>query len=87
MIRPTVVSIPLAAALLIGCTPISPAPPALAPAAPTVVASPLLDDVRILSGDDMQGRDTGSEGGERARAYIVSRLEACLLYTSPSPRD
>ena len=86
MIRPTVVSIPLAAALLIGCTPISPAPPALAPAAPTVVASPLLDDVRILSGDDMQGRDTGSEGGERARAYIVSRLEAMGVQPAPFGR-
>jgi Zn-dependent M28 family amino/carboxypeptidase len=86
MIRPTVVSIPLAAALLIGCTPISPAPPALAPAAPTVAASPLLDDVRILSGDDMQGRDTGSEGGERARAYIVSRLEAMGVQPAPFGR-
>lgn len=86
MIRPTVCSIPLAAAMLIGCTPISPAPPALAPAAPTVVASPLLDDVRILSGDDMQGRDTGSEGGERARAYIVSRLEAMGVQPAPFGR-
>ena len=36
----------------------------------------LLEDVRILSADDMEGRDTGAPGGERARAYIVSRLEA-----------
>lgn len=86
MIRPTVCSIPLAAAMLIGCSPVSPAPPALAPAAPTVVASPLLDDVRILSGDDMQGRDTGSEGGERARAYIVSRLEAMGVQPAPFGR-
>lgn len=86
MIRPTVFSIPLAAALLIGCTPISPAPPALAPAAPTVLASPLLDDVRILSSDDMQGRDTGSEGGERARAYIVLRLEAMGVQPAPFGR-
>ena len=46
------------------------------------VASPandyaqLMDDVRVLSADDMEGRDTGAAGGERARAYIVSRLEA-----------
>ncbi len=86
MIRLTVFSIPLAAAMLIGCSPVSPAPPALAPAAPTVVASPLLDDVRILSGDDMQGRDTGSEGGERARAYIVSRLEAMGVQPAPFGR-
>lgn len=38
--------------------------------------SQLLTDLRILSADDMQGRDTGAPGGERARAYIVSRLEA-----------
>ena len=36
----------------------------------------LIADLRILSADDMQGRDTGAPGGERARAYIVSRLEA-----------
>lgn len=36
----------------------------------------LMDDVRVLSADDMEGRDTGAAGGERARAYIVSRLEA-----------
>lgn len=38
--------------------------------------SQLIADLRILSADDMQGRDTGAPGGERARAYIVSRLEA-----------
>lgn len=37
--------------------------------------SQLIADLRILSADDMQGRDTGAPGGERARAYIVSRLE------------
>ena len=43
-----------------------------------VAAAPdqLMADVRTLSADDMEGRDTGSPGGERARAYIVSRLEA-----------
>ncbi|WP_339915446.1 M20/M25/M40 family metallo-hydrolase [uncultured Brevundimonas sp.] len=52
------------------------------PAAPTeaVISSAdhvqLLTDLRILSADDMEGRDTGAPGGERARAYIVSRLEA-----------
>ena len=76
MIRPTACSLLLAALLIGGCTPVSPATVAGAPTASPVVSSPLLDDVRILSGDDMQGRDTGSVGGERARAYIVSRLEA-----------
>jgi len=51
-----------------------------APSTVTAAAEPgheqLLADLRILSADDMEGRDTGSAGGERARAYIVSRLEA-----------
>lgn len=38
--------------------------------------SQLMDDLRILSADDMQGRDTGTEGGAKARTYIVNRLEA-----------
>lgn len=33
-----------------------------------------LDDVRILSADDMQGRAPGSSGSEKARAYILSRF-------------
>lgn len=52
------------------------------PSTPTEAAAPaadhaqLMEDLRILSADDMQGRDTGSEGGAKAREYIVSRLEA-----------
>lgn len=76
MIRPRLFSIPLAAALLIGCTPVTPGPTPVAQMAMPVPSSALLDDVRILSGDDMAGRDTGSAGGEKARDYIVSRLEA-----------
>ncbi len=33
-----------------------------------------LEDVRILSADDMQGRGVGSPGSEKARAYILSRF-------------
>lgn len=44
--------------------------------APVTGHDQLLADLRILSADDMEGRDTGSAGGERARAYIVSRFEA-----------
>lgn len=65
----------LAAALLSACAAPRPAEPAT-PAGPTVAQQQWLDDIRILSADDMEGRDTGSPGGERARAYIVSRLEA-----------
>ncbi|MEN0651646.1 MULTISPECIES: M28 family peptidase [Hyphobacterium] len=34
-----------------------------------------LSDLRILSADDMDGRGTGTEGAERARAYITGRFE------------
>ncbi|MBO9559622.1 MAG: M20/M25/M40 family metallo-hydrolase [Caulobacter sp.] len=33
-----------------------------------------LDDVRILSADDMEGRAVGTPGGAKARAYIVKRF-------------
>lgn len=33
-----------------------------------------LDDVRILSADDMDGRAVGTPGGAKARAYIVKRF-------------
>ena len=64
------------------------APTVEAPVAPAQVAVPpqLLEDVRILSADDMEGRDTGSPGGERARAYIVSRLEAMGIAAPPMGR-
>ena len=66
-------------AVLVGPTPVAPAPVAAEP-------SQLLEDVRIPSADDMQGRDTGSEGGERARAYIVARLEAIGVQAPPFGR-
>lgn len=67
----------LAGAFAACAPPLAPAvaaPPA--PAAPEVSApaDKLLDDVRILSADDMQGRLVGSEGGAKARAYLVGRL-------------
>jgi Zn-dependent M28 family amino/carboxypeptidase len=36
----------------------------------------LLDDLRVLSADDMQGRQAGTAGGEKARAYVVERFKA-----------
>ena len=54
-----------------------------AAAGPTATQQQWLDDVRTLSADDMQGRDTGSPGGEMARNYIVGRMEA--LGVAPSP--
>lgn len=71
---------PVAAVLLLsGCETATTDRAAEAPAAVAPVAAwhdQALTDMRILSADDMEGRDTGAPGGERARAYIVSRLEA-----------
>jgi len=37
-------------------------------------ADQLLEDVRVLAGDAMEGRGAGTRGGEMARAYIIHRL-------------
>jgi Zn-dependent M28 family amino/carboxypeptidase len=36
----------------------------------------LLKDLQILSADDMQGRLVGTEGGAKARAYVIDRFKA-----------
>jgi len=59
-------------------------PPAAA--APSAMHAQLLEDVRILSADDMQGRDTGAPGGEMARNYIVGRLEGLGVVAPPMGR-
>lgn len=50
------------------------APPA--PPLPAADAARLLDDVRILSADDMQGRGTDTPGSTMARLYIEKRMRA-----------
>ena len=75
----TSLSVIAAALTLAACESLRPVetPPTTAPVeASTTDYAQLMDDLRILSADDMQGRDTGSEGGARARDYIVGRLEA-----------
>ena len=50
--------------------------------APPAFAAPgdrAIDDVRILSADDMQGRGAGAPGSEKARAYILARFDAIGL--------
>jgi hypothetical protein len=37
-------------------------------------AGQLLEDVRVLAGDAMEGRGAGTRGGAMARAYIIHRL-------------
>ena len=93
-VRSAAILLPLSAALtLSGCDTFGngfgkrEAAVAPVPAAPAqVIPEQLLADVRILSADDMEGRDTGSPGGERARAYIVSRLEAIGVQAPPFGR-
>lgn len=88
MNRSTLCLVLTSAALVIsGCTAVPVATTPVASVTPVATGpSQLLEDVRILSADDMQGRDTGSAGGERARAYIVSRLEAIGVQAPPFGR-
>jgi len=39
----------------------------------------LLHDLQVLSADDMQGRQTGTSGGEKARGYVIERFKAAGL--------
>jgi Zn-dependent M28 family amino/carboxypeptidase len=63
----------LAAALALTMTAATAAP---APPLPQADAVRLLEDVRILSADDMQGRAPDTPGSAMARAYIKKRLAA-----------
>jgi Zn-dependent M28 family amino/carboxypeptidase len=47
-----------------------------APAPPAVDRQQLLKDLQVLSADDMQGRRAGTEGGAKARAYVIERFKA-----------
>ncbi|HLM57085.1 MAG TPA: M20/M25/M40 family metallo-hydrolase [Pyrinomonadaceae bacterium] len=47
---------------------------AAGPPAKVVDAGRLLEDVRVLAGDEMEGRAAGTEGGARARAYLLRRF-------------
>ena len=42
-------------------------------------APQLLRDLQVLSADDMEGRQVGTAGGARARAYVVERFKASGL--------
>jgi Zn-dependent M28 family amino/carboxypeptidase len=45
---------------------------AVTPAVPTLDRAGLLEDVRVLSADSMEGRRTGTPGGAKARAYVAA---------------
>ena len=55
------------------------------PPAPAVPVDRLIEDVRILSADDMEGRAPDTPGSARARAYILQRFEEIGL--QPVRRD
>ena len=78
---------PLAALLLLSACETAAPPEAPAAPQPSAMHAQLLEDVRILAADDMQGRDTGAEGGTKARAYIVGRLEAIGVAAPPMGRE
>ena len=63
-----------------------PTPPVAAAPVPSAMHTQLLEDVRILAADDMQGRDTGAPGGEMARNYIIGRMEALGIAPSAMGR-
>lgn len=45
-----------------------------------------MGDLRVLSADDMEGRAAGTPGGERARAFLISRFEDLGLEPPPTGR-
>lgn len=53
--------------------------------APAATGGRALDDVRVLSADDMAGRAIGTEGGAKARAYIEGRLSEIGLVVTEQP--
>lgn len=49
------------------------------PKSSIIDAAQLLNDLRTLSADEMEGRRVGSTGGQKARAFIVERFKASGL--------
>jgi Zn-dependent M28 family amino/carboxypeptidase len=47
-----------------------------APKSSLIDSEQLLNDLKILSSDAMQGRQPGTAGGEKARAYVIERFKA-----------
>jgi hypothetical protein len=66
----------LSVTLLLGGFVVAQAP---APTSAIIDAPQLLRDLETLSADDMQGRQAGTAGGEKARAYVLERFKAAGL--------
>jgi hypothetical protein len=47
----------------------------------TIDAARLLEDVRMLSSDEMEGRGMGTQGGVKARAFVITRFADLKLKT------
>jgi len=60
--------------LLISLSPIFAQDAKPAPVSKIIDAAKLLNDVQILSADDMEGRKIGTKGGEKAREYVAKRF-------------
>lgn len=45
------------------------------PTSKIIDSAKLLDDLKTLSADDMQGRKVGTEGGTKAREYVLKRFK------------
>jgi Zn-dependent M28 family amino/carboxypeptidase len=48
----------------------------IAPTSKTINAARMLDDIKNLSADEMQGRGIGAPGGIKARLYVAERFKA-----------
>lgn len=73
--------LPFLIVALAACAPqpaVAPSPVAETPAA-MPSSQQLLEDVRVLSADNMEGRLAASPGGLKARAYIRARMESIGL--------
>jgi hypothetical protein len=66
---PSVLSLLVAGLIVVG-------EPPQAPRSTVIDSGRLLDDLKVLSSDAMEGRRTGTAGSEKARAFIAERLKA-----------
>ena len=46
------------------------------PKSPVIDSGQLLSDLKVLSSDAMQGRQPGTAGGDKARAFVIERFKA-----------
>ena len=69
----------LALVLLLSAAAVAQNSPATKSASPNFDGKSWWDYVKVLAADDMEGRETGSEGLRKAQAYIVEQLKSAGL--------